>query len=117
MGDLGYIDENGGLWIKGHKKFIIRVGSYTVLPTEIEEVVLEHPDVAMAAAIGIPDKIYGEVIWLYVVPENGKTLDEKELLELCKEKLADFKISRKIIFKKSLPITRLGKIDRVTLRK
>ncbi len=117
MGDLGYLDETGGLWVKGRKKFIIRVGSFTVLPTEVEEVVLDHPDVAMAAAIGIPDKIYGEVIWLFVIPESGKKPSEEEILKLCKQKLADFKVPRKIVFRDSLPLTRLEKTDRVTLRK
>ncbi len=117
MGDLGHLDEDGGLWIKGRKKFIIRVGGYTVLPTEIEEVVLKDPNVAMAAAIGIPHKIYGEIIWLYVIPEAGKKPDENALIELCKEQLADFKVPKRIFFKDSLPLTRLEKIDRVTLRK
>lgn len=117
MGDLGYISEDGGLYIKGRKKFIIRVGSYTVLPTEIEDIVLQDPTVAMAAAIGIPDKIYGEQIWLYVVPEVGKKPEENKIIELCKKQLADFKVPKKVFIKESLPLTRLEKTDRVALRK
>ncbi len=115
-GDLGYRTNDGRLYIKGRKKFIIRVGGYTVLPSEVEEVAIQHPNVAMAAAIGFPDKIYGDVVWLAVVLEAGKRVDENEIIDLCKEQLADFKVPKKIIFEKELPITRLGKIDRPTLR-
>jgi len=116
-GDLGYITEGGKIYIKGRKKFIIRVGSYTVLPSEVESVAIEHPKVAMAAAVGIPDKIYNEVVWIAVVPEAGKTIDEDEILKLCKEQLADFKVPKKVVIKKELPITRLAKVDRPTLLK
>jgi acyl-CoA synthetase (AMP-forming)/AMP-acid ligase II len=116
-GDLGYITQDGRIYIKGRKKFIIRVGSYTVLPSEVESVVIEHPKVAMAAAVGVPDKIYNEIVWLAVVPETGQEIDEKEIINLCKEQLADFKVPKKIIMKKELPITRLAKVDRPTLLK
>ncbi len=116
-GDLGYKTSDGTLYIKGRKKFIIRVGGYTVLPSEVEEIAVQHPDIAMAAAIGFPDKIYGDVVWLAVVTEGGKKVDENEILELCKQQLADFKVPKKIVFEKELPITRLGKIDRPGLRK
>ena len=116
-GDLGYITTDGRIYIKGRKKFIIRVGSYTVLPSEVESVVVQHPKVAIAAAIGIPDKIYNEVVWLAVVPESGQIIEEGELIELCKKELADFKVPKRVIFEKELPITRLGKIDRPLLQK
>ena len=116
-GDLGYITKDGRIYIKGRKKFIIRVGSYTVLPSEVESVVIEHPKVAMVAAVGIPDKIYNEVVWLAVVPESGQEINEIEIIEMCKKDLADFKVPKKVIIKKELPITRLAKIDRPTLQK
>ncbi len=116
-GDLGYISNDGTLYIKGRKKFIIRVGGYTVLPSEVEDIAVQHPHVVMAAAIGFPDEIYGDAIWLAIVPEVGKEVDENEIIELCKQQLADFKVPKKIVFEKELPITRLGKIDRPGLRK
>lgn len=116
-GDLGYITDDGRIYIKGRKKFIIRVGSYTVLPSEVESVALEHPKVAMAAAVGMPDKIYNEVVWLTIVPEVGKIVDEQEVIDLCKEQLADFKVPKKVVIKDEIPITRLGKIDRPLLLK
>jgi acyl-CoA synthetase (AMP-forming)/AMP-acid ligase II len=114
-GDLGYMTKDGRIYIKGRKKFIIRVGSYTVVPSEVESVVNEHPKVAMSAAVGFPDKIYNEVVWLAVVPEVGAEIDENEIIELCKTQLADFKVPKKIITLKELPLTRLAKVDRPTL--
>ncbi|MFX0180573.1 MAG: AMP-binding protein [Candidatus Hodarchaeota archaeon] len=116
-GDLGYITKDGRIYIKGRKKFIIRVGSYTVLPSEVESVVIEHPKIAMAAAVGVPDKIYNEVVWLTVVPESGQVVNETEIIELCKKELADFKVPKKVVIKKELPITRLAKVDRPALQK
>ncbi len=123
-GDLGYLDNEGGLYITGRIKHIIRVGSYTVLPGEIEELVLKHPKVAIAAALGAPDEIYGEVIWLVVIPEFGQEIEEAdktEILKICENNLAKFKVPKKIIAypldPDNLPITRIGKVDRVRLKK
>jgi len=123
-GDLGYIDEEGGLYITGRIKHIIRVGSYTVLPGEIEELVLRHPKVAIAAALGAPDEVYGEVIWLVVMPELGQEIEEadkNEILKICENNLAKFKVPKKIIAypldPNNLPITRIGKVDRIRLKK
>jgi acyl-CoA synthetase (AMP-forming)/AMP-acid ligase II len=116
-GDLGYIAKDGRIYIKGRKKFIIRVGSYTVLPSEVESAVIEHDKVAMAAAVGVPDKIYNELVWLAIVPETGEIIDEEEIIELCKNQLADFKVPKKVVIRKELPLTRLAKVDRPTLLK
>jgi len=115
-GDLGYKTEDERLYIKGRKKHIIRVGSYTILPTEIEEVVIHLPEVAITAAIGVPDKIYGEEIWLYIVPEAGQAIDEEKIIELCEQELAKFKVPKKVFVKDSIPLTRIGKADRRILR-
>jgi len=120
-GDLGYLNEEGGLYITGRIKQIIRVGAYTVLPTEIEEVVLRDKRLLFAAAIPYPDKILGEVVWLVVVPDLGKKITEEEVLKRCEEQLAKFKVPRKIIIypldPKDPPVTRIGKIDRIRLKK
>jgi len=123
-GDIGYLDEEGGLYISGRIKHIIRVGAFTVFPPEIEDLVVQHPKVAIAAALGAPDKIKGEVVWLVIGPELGQKFDESdkaEILNLCKDNLAKFKVPEKIIVyplnPNDLPITRIGKVDRVRLRK
>ena len=123
-GDLGYIDEEGGLYITGRIKEIIRVGAFTVLPAEIEELVLPHPKIAIAAALGVADKIKGEVVWLVIGPELGIQFDksdEEEVMEICRKNLAKFKVPEKIIIypldPNDLPITRIGKVDRVRLKK
>lgn len=114
-GDLGYLSADGRLNIEGRLKHIIRVGSYTVLPTEIEEVALQDPDVGTAAAIGVPHEIYGEVVWLYVTPREGRTVSEERLLERYASELADFKVPKRIIVRDSLPTSRIGKVDRRAL--
>jgi acyl-CoA synthetase (AMP-forming)/AMP-acid ligase II len=115
-GDLGYLDENGGIYIKGRIKQIIRVGSYTVLPTEIEEVAMQYKNVGVSAAIGVPDKIYGEVVWLFVAPVWGETVDVNGLKEFLFANLAKFKVPRNIIIREDIPITRIGKADRTRLK-
>ncbi len=115
-GDLGYLTEDGRLYVEGRKKQMIRVGSYTVLPAEVEEVVLRHPHVSTAAAVGIPHKIYGEVVWLVVAPKPDASVAEAEIVDLCKRELADFKVPRKVIIEESLVTSRIGKVDRAKLR-
>ena len=123
-GDLGYLDEGGGLYITGRIKEIMRVGAYTVLPAEIEELVISHPKVAIAAALGAPDEIHGEVVWLVIGPELGQNFDDsdkEEIMKICEDNLAKFKVPKKIIVypldPNDLPITRIGKVDRVRLKK
>ncbi|MBU2515808.1 acyl--CoA ligase [bacterium] len=115
-GDLGYLTVDGGLYIKGRKKHIIRVGSYTVMPTEIEEVVTKDPTVGIAAAIGIPDKVMGEVPWVIVCPAPDAVVEEEKMIDLCKRELATFKVPRRVIIWKELPITRIGKVHRVEVQ-
>ena len=70
----------------------------------------------LAATIGVPDKIYGEVIWLYIAPVWGTEVDTEGLTEFLKNKLAKFKVPKKIVIKDDIPITRIGKADRTKLR-
>ena len=123
-GDLGYLDSDGGLYISGRIKEIIRVGAFTVLPSEIEDLARKHPKVAIAAALGAPDKIHGEVVWLVIGPELGMKFeesDEEELQKTFEENLAKFKVPKKIIIypldPNNLPITRIGKVDKLRLKK
>jgi len=115
-GDLGHLTEAGALVIQGRKKQIIRVGGYTVLASEVEEVAAVHPDVSVAVALGGPHDILGEVVWLVVAPDEGGVIDVESLRELCKKELADFKVPRRIAVRDHVPMTSIGKVDRVKLR-
>jgi acyl-CoA synthetase (AMP-forming)/AMP-acid ligase II len=115
-GDLGCLAPDGGLYIKGRKKHIIRVGSYTVMPSEIEEVVTQDSSVGLAAAIGVPDKILGEVVWLVVSPAAESVIDTNKLIKICENQLAKFKVPKHVIIKEDLPVTHIGKINRVQLQ-
>jgi acyl-CoA synthetase (AMP-forming)/AMP-acid ligase II len=115
-GDLGYLDDEGGLYLVGRKKHVIRMGSYTVMPSEVEDIVCQHADVATAAAVGAPHEIYGEVVWLFVAPRPGAAVEMNEILELCRRELADYKVPRRIIFRESLATSRVGKVNRAKLQ-
>jgi long-chain acyl-CoA synthetase len=116
-GDLGYVNEGGYFYITGRKKDIIIRGGENVSPVEVEEVLLQHPAVAEAGVVGIPDAVYGEEIKAFVVIKAGKHVSEEELIAFCKERLPTFKSPKKVQFMKSLPRNILGKVLRAELRK
>ncbi len=108
---------DGGLYIKGRKKHIIRVGGYTVMPSEVEEVIAQVPGVGMSAVIGVPDKVLGEVVWAVVQAIPGMKVTGEQVIEKCGENLAKFKVPKKVLFREELPLTRIGKVHRVEIQK
>jgi acyl-CoA synthetase (AMP-forming)/AMP-acid ligase II len=114
-GDVGFLDKEGFLHITGRKKDLIIRGGVNIAPLEIDNVLLEHQDVAEAATVGVPDPIYGEEAVSYVVNKPGTRPTLESLSDHCRLKLADFKVPREILFVDSIPKTARGKIDRKAL--
>ena len=109
-GDLGRFDEDGYLYILGRADDMVISGGLNVYPSEVETVLLNHPKVQEAAAVGIPDAKRGQVIKAVVVLKHGETATRQEILSFCKERLASFKMPRQLEFKDSLPKSSSGKI-------
>jgi long-chain acyl-CoA synthetase len=88
---------------------IIR-GGYNVYPREIEEVLMSHPDVSLAAVVGVPHESHGEEIKAFVIRQPGSSLTEDELIAWSKEQMANYKYPRVVEFRDALPMTATGKI-------
>ena len=114
-GDIGIMDENGFIRLIDRKKDMILVSGFNVFPNEIEEVLLSHPEVLEAAAIGIPDEVSGERIKVFIVPRSP-ALTREEVLRHCRENLTGYKIPRQVEFRDELPKSIVGKILRRALR-
>ena len=114
-GDIGYLDTDGYLFLTGREKDLIVRGGVNIAPAEIDAVLLRHDGVAEAAAIGVPDEIYGEEVVAYVSLAPGAELGEAALLDHCAEHLPGFKAPKAIAFIDAMPRTARGKLDRRTL--
>jgi len=115
-GDLGYKDTASFLYITDRKKDMIKSGSENVYSVEVENVVHEHPKVAEAAVVGTPDEKWGELVTAVVVPKPGEQIQEEEIIEFCKGKLAGYKRPRLVKFMGGLPRNSTGKIKKDELR-
>ena len=109
-GDLGYLDEDGDLYLVDRKKEMIIRGGYNVYPREVEEVLYEHPAVLEAAVVGVPHESLGEDVAAIVVPRPGSDLDPDELKAWTKERVAAYKYPRHIVLVAELPKSNTGKI-------
>ena len=114
-GDIAKMDEDGYFYIVDRKKDLVITGGYNVYPREVDEVLFEHPKIAEAVTVGLPDDYYGEVIKAYVVLHEGESATEEEIIEFCKQKLAKFKVPRMVEFRTALPTSAIGKILRRAL--
>jgi long-chain acyl-CoA synthetase len=114
-GDVGYLDDDGHLFLHSRKKDIIKTSGFQVWPREIEEVLHEHPAVMEAGVAGVPDQYQGEAVKAWVVLNAGVNCTADELKEHCKSRLSAYKVPRHVEFKNSLPKTQIGKILRRTL--
>lgn len=116
-GDLARHDEDGYFYIVGRTKDIIIVGGMNVYPREVEEVLATHPAVADVAVVGVPDPARGEAPQACVVLRLGASTSKGELLRFARERLASFKVPRRVEFHRSLPRTLSGKVLREQLQR
>jgi acyl-CoA synthetase (AMP-forming)/AMP-acid ligase II len=114
-GDLGYMDEDGFVFVTGRIKELIIKGGENIAPKEIDEALYRHPAILDAAAVGIPDERYGEEIMACVTLKPGQTVTEAALLEHCREHLGPFKTPSVIKILEELPKGPSGKIQRLKL--
>src|SRR5262245_25573987 len=109
-GDLGYLDDDGFLYLVGRKKDLIVRGGHNVYPTDIESVILEHPEVREAAVVGVPHDVLGEDIAAFVVRKPDAAVGGDELQAFCADHLADYKRPRQVNFVDELPRNATGKV-------
>jgi long-chain acyl-CoA synthetase len=114
-GDIGTQDENGYFQIVDRKKDMILVSGFNVYPNEIEDVVVSHPKVLEAAAIGIPNEKSGEIVKIFIV-KSDPSLTQEELIAYCKKEMTGYKVPKLVEFREELPKSNVGKILRKDLR-
>jgi long-chain acyl-CoA synthetase len=115
-GDLGYLDEDGYLFIVDRKKDLIKTSGYQVWPREIEEVIASHPDVAEVGVTGLPDQMRGEIVKAWVVLRRGMKVSKGDLKLYCRERLAPYKVPSAFEFVSELPKSPAGKVLRRVLK-
>jgi len=115
-GDLVRQDEDGFIYVVDRKKDMIISGGENIYPAEIEEVLYTHPKVLEAAVIGVPDPDWGESVKAIVVPKQGETLTDEEVIEHCKKNLASYKKPKSVEFIDALPRNPTGKVLKFVLR-
>jgi long-chain acyl-CoA synthetase len=115
-GDLGYLDEDGYVFIVDRKKDLIKTSGFQVWPREVEETLAAHPAVAEVGVAGIADPKKGEVVKAWVVLRSGRTATESDLRAYCREHLAPYKVPAHVEFREELPKTMVGKVLRRVLK-
>lgn len=115
-GDLGYVDEDGYLYVVDRKQDLIITGGANIYPVEVEEILYTHPAVALTAVIGIPDEVKGELAKAYIVLKEGARASEQEIIDYVRGRIAKYKAPRMVEFVKALPQGPTGKILKRELR-
>ncbi len=115
-GDLAVMDAAGHLRIVGRLKDMLIRGGENVYPVEIEDRLLEHPDIAEAQVVGVPDDEFGEEIFAFIVARDGRTIDPQALKDWCRQTMARHKMPRHVAVIEATPKTANGKVRKVELR-
>lgn len=116
-GDVGYVDAAGRLFLVDRAKDMVVSGGENIYSVEVERALQVHPDVAMVAVVGTPDERWGEAVTAFVVPVPGASLDGEALRAHCRELIAGYKVPKIVHVRETLPMTPMGKIRKVDLRK
>ena len=111
-GDLGYLDDEGDLWIVQRRTDMIISGGENVYPAEVEAVISQHPAVAEVCVVGIPDAEWGQRVVSAVVLKDESCVTQECLMEFVRLHLAGYKTPRQILFVERLPLTASGKVAR-----
>ncbi|MFK9095227.1 class I adenylate-forming enzyme family protein [Bacillus salipaludis] len=115
--DMGYVNQDGYLYLVDRKSDMIISGGFNIYPREVEEVLYQHPAVLEAAVVGVPDETWVESVKAFVVLKEGHTASDEEIVEHCKNHLASYKKPKHVEFIDSLPKSAVGKVVRRMLRK
>ena len=115
-GDLGRLDEDGYLYIVGRTKEVIIRGGHNIYATDVENALLEHAAVLEAAVVGVPHEVLGEDLAAFVVTAPGQVLDVEQLRAFLSERLADYKVPRRVTFLDQLPRNATGKVQKYALQ-
>jgi long-chain acyl-CoA synthetase len=115
-GDVGYLDEDGYLYLVDRAKDLIIRGGQNIYPRDVEEVLQQHPAVAEAAVIGLPDSKYGEEVAACVVAREGTEVAPEEIVAFCRERLARYKTPKSVHLMPALPHNAVGKVLKGELR-
>ena len=115
-GDVGYLDEEGYLFIVDRKKDVIIRGGFNVYPRDVEDALLEHPAVAGAGVVGRPDDRHGEEVVAFVSLREPGEVSAEELVDWARERIGGYKYPREVHLVEAMPLTAVGKLDRKALR-
>jgi long-chain acyl-CoA synthetase len=115
-GDVGYLDDDGYLYIVDRKKDLIIRGGFNVYPRDIEDALLRHPAIQLAAVVGRPDEVHGEEVVAFVSLHSDGAVTPEELIAWGREQIGGYKYPREVRIVDSVPLTPVGKVDRKALR-
>ena len=110
------MDEDGYITIVDRKKDMIIAGGVNIYPRQVDEILYQHPKVADAVTVGVPDPYRGETIKAFIVLKPGQKNTDAEIIKFCKEKLAPYKVPKLVEFRNSIPKSAVGKVLRKILR-
>ncbi len=116
IGDRGYLDDDGYLFVTGRTDDMIVSGGENIFPSEVEGVLEEHPDLHENAVVGVDDEEFGQVLHAFVVTRDGSDLSESDITDFVKQRLARYKAPKRVTFLDELPRNAAGKVLKSELR-